>query len=417
MKLTLYNIFISNWQRKAISLLLGMIVWLMVNHTLTSTRTISSVSVRIINLPTGKTIDGMQAGGRLSKKLTLTLIGNTDTLNTLHPNDLEIVIDATGKGDEWGASISKKNLVSLNPEVDVAKSVSKVHHHNMIVRMTDLVTETIPVTVSHPIGEAPRGYQFLDIWPYKLSLTVSGPEDVIRKLKAKEQKITFNLNDISKAQLDVAAGETEKADSDVVSFFVPAQWRQINIPLLSEAPFVVDDLPENRLRMDFMRCELIPLDFPIRVALFYPPEYDSSHHPLNLSLKPNSLIGEKNDLFSVRIRLYAKGCDRLFTQIIKNRLLLAITVTPEGQKKSLPWGLHFINTSEMEDIYISTLMADSQEEEINSMNPISKEEYLRNRFRSYMSNLRLYTAPGEKLELKARVKRGLVEVEEISVKS
>ena len=413
MRTLLFNLFVNNWQRKVIAILLAMVIWLMVNHSLTSTKVIANVPIRIINIPSGKTIEGMQTNGTLNKKLNLTLIGNTNTLNQLTASDIEIVIDASGQTDEWGASISKKNLVSLNPEVDIAKRISKVYHHSLIIRMTNLVTETIPITVAHPIGEAPRGYQFLDIWPYRLFLTVSGPEEVLRRLKTKEQKITFNLNDISKEKLDSIAEKQKNEDSDIISFFVPAQWKQINLPLLSDTPFEIDELPENRLRIDFVRCDLIPLDFPILVSLFYPPEYETTYNPLNLDLKANELIDEKNGLFSIRLRLYAKGGDRLFTQIIKNRLQLTITVSPITQKQSLSWGLHFINSIEMEDQYVTTLMSDSSDEDIRLMNPITREDYLRNRFRSYMNRFRLFTDTDTKFEIQARIKKGFVEVEEI----
>jgi hypothetical protein len=202
MKTLIANFFLTNWQRKTVSLILAVIIWLVVNHSLTSTKTIGNVSVRIINIPTGKTVEGIQSNGKLNKKLTLTLVGNTNTLEDLTSNDIEVVIDAANKPDEWIATISKKNLVSLNPEVDISKGISRVYHPSFIIRMTKLVTEKIPIVITRPIGEPPRGYQFLDIWPYRLTLTVSGPEDVIKKLKIKEQKMTFNLNDISKAQLD-----------------------------------------------------------------------------------------------------------------------------------------------------------------------------------------------------------------------
>ena len=413
MKTLLFNLFINNWQRKVLAILLGMVIWFIVNHSLTSTRVIANVPIRIVNLPIGKTIEGMQASGTLNKKLNLTLIGNTSTLTQLTASDLQIVIDAAGKADEWGASISKKNLVSLNPEIDIAKRISKVYHPSFIVRMTNLVTETIPITVAHPIGEAPRGYQFLDVWPYHLSLTVSGPEDVMKRLKTKEQKITFNLNDISKEKLDSIAKKQKDENSDIVSFFVPAQWKQINLPLLSDIPLEIDELPENRLRIDFVKCDLIPLDFPILLSLFYPPEYEMTYNPLSLTFKTNELIDEKNDLFSIHPRLYAKGGDRLFTQIIKNRLLLSITVSPMTHKESLAWGLHFINSIEMENQYVSTLMSDSSDEDIKLMNPITREDYLRNRFRSYMNRFRLFTEADTKFEIKAQIKKGSVEVEEV----
>lgn len=410
MKTLLNKLFAANWQRKAVALLLGMIIWLMVNHSLTSSKVITNVPIRIINLPPHKTIEGMQSNGKLAKKLNITLIGNTNTLNNLNTDDLEIVIDASGKPDEWGASISKKNLISMNPEIDITKGISKVSHPTLILRITPLITEKIPITITRPIGEPPRGYQFLDVWPYCLSLTVSGPEDVIKRLKSKEQKITFNLNDISRAQLDAIAAT--QPSSDVVSFFVPEQWKQINIPLLSDIPFELDDIQDKTLRIDFLRSNLIPLDSSVFVTMFYPVEFDSFYNPLTIKIRPNKLIREENGLFMIRPLLYAKGSDRLFAQIIKNRVQITIMAAPPSQRQFLEWGVQFINSIQLEDEYVSTLMSDASDEDIRVMKPSMREEYLRNRFRSYMNRFRLFTVDDTKFELNARIENDFVEIEE-----
>lgn len=412
MKTLCINLFVTNWQRKSVALLLGMIIWLTVNHSLTSTKVINNVPVKVINLPIGKTIEGMQNNGKLCKKLNLTLIGNTNILKDLNVNDVEVVIDATGQPDEWVTSISKKNLVSLNPEVDINKGISKVYYPSITLRMTKLITEQIPVIVTRPVGEAPRGYQFLDIWPYTVSVTVSGPEDVIRQLKVKEQRITFNLNDISKAQLDSLSLSQSSEKSNVVSFFIPEQWKQIHIPLLSDTPFELDETPEQPLRIDFLCYHLIPLESPIFISLFYPPEYESIYNPSTLKIKPNRLVKEQNEIFTIRPLLYAKGSDRLFTQIIKNRVQITIVTSPLSQKSSLDWGLQFINPIQLEDHYVSTLMSDSSDETIRVMKPSIREEYLRNRFRSYMNRFRLFTSNDTKFELNARIEGNFVEIKE-----
>ena len=113
MKTLFYKIFIESWSRKLISIVLAVIIWMIVNHTLTSTRNISNVPVRIIHLPQGKTVEGMQPNGRLAKKLTLTVVGNKTLIDELMPSDLEVIIDASDKPDEWFVTIDKKNLVSL----------------------------------------------------------------------------------------------------------------------------------------------------------------------------------------------------------------------------------------------------------------------------------------------------------------
>ncbi len=72
------------------------------------------------------------------------------------------------KSDEWLATITRKNLLSLNPDVDPLKAIKRVVIQRLPINFTRLVTEKIPVVVTQPIGEAPRDYQFLDIWPYRL---------------------------------------------------------------------------------------------------------------------------------------------------------------------------------------------------------------------------------------------------------
>jgi hypothetical protein len=220
------------------------------------------------------------------------------------------------------------------------------------------------------------------------------------------------LSDISKSQLDSISAEQSPEQSDVVSFFVPDQWKQIYIPVLSDTPFELED-PEGRpVRIDFLCCHLIPLDFPVPVSLFYPPEYESIYNPLTLQLKSNQLLSENYGVFTVKPFLYAKGSDRLFTQIIKNRIQITIVASPPAQRESLEWSLQFINPIELENEYVSSLMSDSSDEDIRVMKPSVREEYLRNRFRSYMNRFRLYTSTDTKFSLRAEISDGKVNAQE-----
>jgi hypothetical protein len=412
MKTFLTSLFFNNWQRKAVSLILAVIIWLVVNHSLTSTKTIANVPVRIINIPSGKTIEGMQSSGRLNKRLTLSLVGNTTLLDELNTNDLEIVIDASSKSDEWIATISKKNLVSLNPEIDLSKGISRVYHPSFIVRLTKLVTEKIPIIITQPIGEAPRGYEFLDIWPYKLQLTVSGPDEVIKRLSLKEQRLTFNLNDISKGQLDAIASSQNGEKNDIVSYFVPDQWKQINIPLLSDTPIEIDDLQAKSLRIDFIRCNLLSLESPVLVDTFYPLETSSILNPLSCKIKTNETVFETNGIFSIKTPLYAKGVDRLFTQIVKDMIQIMVIAVPSS--KNLETSVQFINPRQLEDRYIEKLISDSSDEDLRMMKPSLREEYLRNRFRSYMNRFQLFTEDDKKFNLEAKLQDQSIEIGPLS---
>lgn len=410
MKTLLYKLFIQHWPRKLVSIILGVIIWLVVNHSLTTTRNISNVPVRIVHLPPGRTVEGMQASGRLAKKITLTVVGNKALIDELTPSDLEIVVDAADKPDEWIVTVSKKNLTSVNPEIDISSGISRVYHPNFVVRMTKLVTDQIPVVIAQPIGEAPRGYQFLDVWPYRLHLTARGPEEVIKRLKLKEQRITFNLNDISKAQLDELSIKSES--SEVVSFFVPDQWKQINIPILSDTPIEIDDPNAKALRIDFIRCNLLSLDAPIQLSLFFPQDNLQNLNSENIAIASNPLVQFNRGTPFITLPLYANGVDNLFLQTVKDMIEIVIIAQQKPDSKFLDWSVQFVNPRQLEDKYVSTLMTDVSDRDIRLLQPTLREEYLRNRFRSYMNRFQLFRSENDKFELKIYIQDQSIQVEE-----
>lgn len=412
MKSLLAKIFIDHWPRKLLAIILATIIWFVVNQSLTSTRTINNIPVRVINIPAGKTVEGLQPNHRLSKKLNVTLVGNKTLLEELTPYDFEIVLDAQGRPDEWNATIGTKNIVSLNPEIDLPSGIKRIYHPNLLIRMTTVVTDKIPVVITQPIGEAPRGYQFLDVWPYRLWLTATGPESVIRQLKMKELRVTFNLSDISKAQLDDISNTNEEQGSEVVSFFVPDQWKQLNIPTLSESPMEINDPQAKMLRIDFIHCKSIPIDAPIPIALYFPPDSVQKFNPTNVTLAIDSLVKDFNGVNLITYPLYAHGTDQLFLDIVRNRLQIEIIVAPKSEKQMLDWSLQLINPRHLENIYVATLMSDVSDADIRLMQPPPREEYLRNRFRSYMNHLQLFKADDSKFGLVVQLRDHVVHVEE-----
>lgn len=410
MRQLLYQFFIQQWGRKCIAVILAVIIWLLVSHSLTVTRNIPNIPVRIIHLPPGKTIEGIQPSGKLSKKLTLTVVGNKGILDEVSSADLEIVIDAEGKADEWIATVSKKNLVSLNPEINIETAITRAYHPNFLIRMTKLLTDTIPIIITKPIGEPPRGYQFLDVWPYHLNLTVSGPEEIIKRLKIKEQRITFNLNEISKSQLDEIALKSE-TQSEVVSFFVPQDWKQIFIPSLSDTPLEINDPQAAALRIDFIRCNLLPLDVPIPVSLFFPQKTLSSLNPETIHIAPSPLLSWRKSIPFLSNPLYVSGVDTLFLDLMRHLLEITIIIDPEQERPFLDWSTQFINSRVAEDQYVATLISDVSDRDVRLMAPSLLEEYLRNRFRSYMSRFQLFHADNSKFEMRISLKNDNIVIE------
>lgn len=410
MKTLLHDLFIRNWQRKSISLILAVIIWLVVNHSLTTTRTITNIPVRVINIPSGKTVEGLQSSGLLSKRITLTLTGNQKLLDELSAGDFEIVLDATDKQDTWIAPIIKKNLVSLNPDIDISKGVSRVSHQSLTIHLMKLVTDKIPVLITQPIGEPPRDYQFLDVWPYQLYLTISGPEEVVKRLKAKGLKLTFNLNEISKAELDALQSNPGAVKGDEVSFFVPDQWKQVSLPLISDSPLEIDDPQAKALRIDFVRCDLLPIEKPIPLYLFFPLEYSSVLNPDTLSIQEDSFIKKMHGINMITDPLYAKGVSRLFVQVVRDMLEIVIIAAPKTDNSPLEWSVQFVNPRILEDRYVSTLMSDVTDDEVKSLQPHLREEYLRNRFRSYMNRFQFFKSDDTKLELNVESQNGKIVV-------
>lgn len=412
MRTLLKNLFIKNWPRKCLSIILSLTIWFVVNKSLTNTKTISNIPVRIENIPPGKTVEGIQSNGKLSRPVNLTLTGNQNLLDDLSANDLEVVCDASGQEGEWIATITRKNLRSNNIDLNIPQGISRVTPHNFIIKLTKLVTEKIPIIVTPPIGEPPKGYQFIDIWPYQVYITVSGPEDVVKTLKTKGLKLTFNLNDITKAQLDDLRGNTTPEHSDVVSFFVPNHWKRLPILSLSSTPIEINDPDAKYLQIDFLRYELLKLDSSIPVSLYFPPHKTTTINPSKISIASNETVENYNGIKMITKPLYAKGISALFLDLVKDMLNIAVIVNP-NHEKSLDWSPQFINPRDLEDRYVRALTSDVSDDKLHYLQPQIREEILRNRFRNYMNRFQLYKSENEKFELYPQLEGNSVIINEV----
>jgi hypothetical protein len=408
-KTLLIRLLLENWQRKLISLILAMVIWMVVSHSMTVTKVVPNIPVRVTNLPSDKTIEGMQVNGILNKRVSLSLIGHRKNLDQLSSKDLEVVIDAKDKSHEWIATIGQKNLISLNPDFDPGKMLSKVTPVEMIVRQSKLVTERIPIMVTHPMGEAPKGYQFLDVWPYQLSMTVTGPEETVKRIKNRGLKLTFNLNDITQEELDALRSTSNGDKTDEVSFLIPDSWKKISLPNLAEAPIEIDDPQAKALRMDFSRQDLIPIGFSIPVSVFFPPKYSHTINPETYSLLANEFIGKRNGIKLFTPPLYAQGVSRLFLDTVKDMIEVVIVAAPKSERETLLWNAQFMYPHDLEDRYVAKVMSESNKE-VFDVQPHLLEDYLRNRFRSYMNRFRLYTPNHNKLSLKIELQANGISV-------
>src|SRR3990167_7420888 len=245
------NFFLNNWKRKLLAIVLAIITWFFVNHSLSATKTLSHIHVKFSNLAANKAV--------ISKidDITLTLTGNKKTLDNIETTDLEIVIDAKNKLDDFSFLITKSSLVSKNAHLKIEKDIQKVDPIKLSVSLSNLITEKIPVLFLKPTGNAPKGYELLDIWPVQLFVTISGPEEEVNKLKITGILKRFNLDDISQEELNAINSSMQRGKNNVVSYFIPTSWKKVFISSISNIPIDIDDPNANSLRIDFKKNDFL----------------------------------------------------------------------------------------------------------------------------------------------------------------
>ena len=75
---------------------------------------------------------------------------------------------------------------------------------------------------------------------------------------------------------------------------------------------------------------------------------------------------------------------------------MVIIASPKTERETLLWNVQFMYPHELEDRYVAKVLSEASDEVLD-MQPHLREDYLRNRFRSYMNRFRLYTPKNQKL--------------------
>lgn len=405
METLITKLIFHNWQRKIVALITALIIWLFVNNSIIETKTISNIPIHVMNLPPDKTILGLLPNGFLSKRITLTLSGTKDVIEDLEPGDLEVLLDAsTANQDNWIIQISKKNLVSLNPSIDLSDHITQVYHPEFVIKLSQLITAKVPINILPPKGEPPQGYEYLDIWPQKLVQTLSGPEEEIKLLKAQGLDIEFDLSEITKADLDNLRNLRSNIHNDEVSFDVPSKWKQVAIPFHNFAREEINDPDAHNLHIEFLRKEFIPISRELPIRVYYPMEYSETINPGTYSLAIENKIQLKNDVPILTVPLYVRDVSQLFLDIIRDNMEIAIVAAPPSEREILQWSVDVIAPHELEDTYVAYLVANSPTGK-NGQNilPKTEEAVLRKRFREYIQRVMLFSSPEKKLKIQSRL--------------
>jgi len=406
------RIFFQNWQQKLVALGSALVIWFFVSQSIIETKVIPGVPIRVVNLPSDKTILGLHPNGLLSKRVTLTLTGTKDVINDIEPGDLEALIDASIiDHDDWIIQINKKNLISLNPAIDLKNHISHVSHTEHVIRLRPLITDKVPITIQPPTGEPPVGYEYLDIWPQRLMQTLSGAEEEIQNLKVIGLEVTFDLNLITKADLDKAKSSQNHLQDDEVSFMIPNQWKKIIIPFHNNANEDFNDPEAKYLKIDFLRKELLPIKNLIPIRIFYPLKFSDLINPETYTLELSDHIKEKNHLTFFSTPLFAKGVSRLFLDVVRENLEISVMAAPKSERELLECTVNINDSHSLEEIYVAFLISHLSNAK-NNQESISKNRELlfRNRFRDYLQKLSLYSNEDEKLSLEGRLDNHTIKV-------
>ncbi|MCH9625874.1 MAG: hypothetical protein S4CHLAM123_10590 [Chlamydiales bacterium] len=401
------RLFLKNWPRKLVALMSAIFIWFLVSQTITITRTITDVPIRVINLPVDKTVMGLLPNGLLNKRISITITGSKSIIQDLTSNDLEVVINADGQKESWIASISKRNLVSLNQEIDLNKHIKDVVANDQFIKLSKLITGDIPVTITKPVGDPPKGYQFLDVWPKYLSQKVSGPEEQVMELKQKGLDLTFNLTRISESELE-ALYETQQKDEIV--FMIPDAWKKVSIPFKENALEPLNGPRAELLRLDFLKQELITLGTELPITIFFPLNHAQTINPQTYSLATSTIVQKKNGLKRLTIPLYLQDVPQLFLDIVRDNLLLIVVAAPN--QEDLNWAVEFIDENALEEAFVKGFLKQVDAKYTEDSFTKYSEQSVRSRFRDYIRKFVLFTEDGEPLQLKAKLGANTITLEQ-----
>jgi YbbR-like protein len=402
------RLFFHNWQRKLVAILAATVIWLFVNHSIIETKTIPYIPLRVINLPPGKTALGLGANGTLAKRINLTLTGTKDVIEKLEPGDLEVQVDASEiYHDEWVLHLTKKNLISLNPSINLTNHITQVQHNEYILRLSRLITDKIPVEIT-TFGDPPPGYEFLGIWPEQIMQTVTGPEKEIHEIKKEGIVLAINLNDITKEQLDKLQNLQKPPHNDEICYYLPDKLKYITVPFYKNPQIKeLNDPDADNIRIDFLREELLSLERDIPIRLFYPIKYGDKLNPKNFPLATNDEIQEKNQLTYLSLPIFVSKVSQLFLDLIRDNIEIAVVIAPPEERQNLSWSFQIIDQGRIEDTYIAYWMANLAKD---LPSPKKNEALLRQRFRNYMQKLTLHTSKEMPLNLFCQIDENSVKV-------
>lgn len=376
----------QQWQRISFSVAAGLFCWWYVHETQITTKSFTDVPVYIQGLPPGKTLGGLRKDGRLMKPFSLTLKGRKKALEMIKPDQIEVLINASGKGDVWKEDVTLSSLRCLNPEIQLSRVINDITYSPLQLRLTTKASRDIPVSILPPSGALPKGYKLIDIWPDQLVQSVEGPEEAVQALTVRKLFLTFDLNRITKQQLE-RLGEELTPGSEIY-FKIPESWKYIELP----APFgesrPLQDPEAENLTFVILKPALLSLDHPLPVRISNLPVPLPSSPILNYELQiapENGHVQMLNHLPHWVKPIYVEGVSKEFLQTIQSHLEIVVYI---GTKGSIACQVEVANSPKAEEKYVQRLLQTHFER--NTQDEGSLQKRLTKQFWYYMSQMKFY---------------------------
>lgn len=403
------NTIFDQWQLKLFALCGALIVWFTVNKSILAKTTVRNVPVKVLNISEGKAVKDLLPSGYLAKGVDITIHGVKNLIESIDASDIEVRLDAALHVDDWVATVRKTDLFSVNPDIDIAKVVQNLDPTTIIIQQSRVVSADIPIGILPPKGFAPRGYQFLDIWPKELSQKIEGPEDVVRKVESSGLTLQFNLSSITPSLLD-RMGEISQASSDEVTLMVPDGWKQVFTFPLRERYQSINDPKAKLLSINFLKEQSIPFTQAIPVYIYYSSDKLEEINATSLPLTDSKYLDVREGYTYLNFPLYVKNVSETFLSIVRDYLQFVVVAHTDIENVRLDWSLHFINPKRLEEKYIDVIM--SEEESLYASITEDKDEilksrrsYLKNRFKDYVKRFELYLNEQQRAEFVFKVSK------------
>lgn len=385
----------QQWLKLVFSICAGLFTWWYVHETQVSTRVFPEVYIWVQGLPQGKTILGLRKDGRLMRQISLTLKGRKSTLDKINNEQLEVVVNASNKGDVWKEELTTNELRCLNPNVKLERDIYHIEHNPLQIRLMTKVSRDVPVTILPPTGNLPKGYKLIDIWPQRLSQQVDGPEETVQALSSRRLFLPFDLNRITKQQLERSSDELTPGSE--IYLKVPDSWKYVELPAPIGESRQLDDPDAENLTLVILKPALLKIDqpFPIRISPLPLPTEGSPIINRAMTLTANSKqIIPINGLYFWNRPVYIEGVSKEFLETILPSLELVIYIGTTGHITSQ---IEIANLSRAERKYVQKTMQHHFERSGDPEESIQK--HLSQQFWRYVSQMSFYGEAKRRFEL------------------